>query len=204
MTSPEGAPLFDLALEQRRERCPRFTAAVVADAKFLAVVRGERDVFRGRIDAALQVARLMIVTDAFVGQVCYRAQARLDALGVPLLPHLFHRLAIMTAQVCIGRTVVVRPGVLFAHGQVVIDGFAEIGTGTAIYPWVTIGLRHSRYPGPKIGQTVRIGTGAKILGSVTVHRDAKIGANAVVIEDVARGVTVVGVPARPVGDADLA
>jgi serine O-acetyltransferase len=175
-----------------------FFAAVFADAKLAAHVRGERNEFRGRFDAVVQTIRLMVVTDAFIGQVCYRAQARLDRLGVPILPYLFHRLAMMTAQVCVGRTVVMQPGVLIAHGQVVIDGFAEVHRGAVIYPWVTIGLRHSQYPGPTIGRRARIGTGAKVLGRLTVHRDAKVGANAVVTEDVPPGVTVVGVPARPV------
>jgi serine O-acetyltransferase len=197
----QAASYFERELEKVRGRQPPFVAAVVADARVVASARGERAKFRGRIDAMVQVARLMCVADAFVGQVFYRAQARLYALGVPVLPHVAHRLAMITAQVCVGKTVVIHPGVGFGHGQVVIDGFAEIHSGVWIYPWVTIGLRGEHYPGPTVGPDVRIGTGAKVLGPVTVHRGARVGANAVVIEDVPAGVTVVGVPAKPVGQA---
>jgi serine O-acetyltransferase len=190
-------PYFTALLKQVRAKQPRFFHAVVVDAMFAALVRGERHEFRNRADAAVQVVRLMCVSDAFIGQVFYRAQARLDALGVPVLPWVAKRLAMMTAQVCIGRSVLLHPGVLLAHGQVVIDGFAEVHRGAIIYSWVTIGLRGQKYPGPTIGPEVRIGTGAKVLGSITLHRGAAVGANAVVLDDVAKGVTVVGVPARP-------
>ena len=189
-------PFFEAAVDKVRARQPRFFAALVEDAKFAAVVRGERAEFRGRVDAIVQALRLMVVTDAFFAQACYRARARLISLGIPVVPYFLHRVSMMTGQVCIGRTVVLEPGVLLAHGQVVIDGFVVIERGAVIYPWVTIGLRRGAYPGPRICKNARIGTGAKVLGPVTVHRDARVGANAVVVADVPKGATVVGVPAR--------
>jgi UDP-2-acetamido-3-amino-2,3-dideoxy-glucuronate N-acetyltransferase len=47
-----------------------------------------------------------------------------------------------------------------------------------------------------------IGSGAVILGGVTIGEGALVGAGAVVTRDVAAGETVVGNPARPVGDGD--
>jgi len=94
--------------------------------------------------------------------------------------------------------VVVRPGVLIPHGQVVIDGFTKIESGVAIRPWVTIGLIENQVNGPKIGKNVRIGTGAKVLGPIRVGAGARVGANAVVLHDVAPRATVVGAPARQV------
>jgi serine O-acetyltransferase len=142
----------------------------------------------------------MCVSDAFLGLALYRAKARLQALGLPVLPWIAHRLAMMTAQICIGDPVVVRPGVYIAHGQVVIDGFVEIHRGVVIFPWVTIGLRAGDVRGPTIGRDVHIGTGAKVIGPVTVHRSARIGANSVVVTDIPARTTVVGAPARPVRD----
>jgi serine O-acetyltransferase len=191
-----GKPFWNAALGDIRSKHPRFVAAVVADAKITAHARGDRCEFRGRTDALVQALRLAWDSDAFLALVFYRAQARLDALRIPVLPRLAHRLAMMTAQVCIGKTVVVHPGIYLGHGQVVMDGFVEIHSGAVINPWVTIGLRHGKFRGPTIGRDVRVGTGAKILGEITVHRDAKVGANAVVLEDVPAGATVVGVPAR--------
>ena len=202
MSRKNGRSFWDIARADARAKQPRFFVALIADAKLQAVARGERDEFRGRADALCQAVRLMWVSDAFLAQAFYRAQARLDALGVPVLPRLAHRLAMSTAQVCIGKNVVIHPGVHLGHGQVVIDGFVEIHRGTVILPFVTIGLRQGKARGPTIGRDVLIGTGARILGPVTVHRDARIGANSVVIDDVPARATVVGVPARIVGDAD--
>jgi serine O-acetyltransferase len=189
----------DLRAEIRAKH-PRFFEALVEDAKITAAYRSERSEFHGRLDALIQALRLMAMSDAFLGQALYRAKARLQALDVPALPWIAHRLAMMTAQICIGDPVVVRPGVYLAHGQVVIDGFVEIHRGVVIFPWVTIGLRAGDVRGPTIGRDVHIGTGAKVIGPVTVHRSARIGANAVVVTDVPACTTVVGAPARPTGD----
>lgn len=202
MSRKNDRSFWDIARADARAKQPPFFVALIADAKLQADARGERDEFRGRADAICQAVRLMWVSDAFLAQAFYRAQARLDALGVPVLPRLAHRLAMSTAQVCIGKNVVIHPGVHLGHGQVVIDGFVEIHRGTVILPFVTIGLRQGKARGPTIGRDVFIGTGARILGPVTVRRDARIGANAVVIDDVPAGATVVGVPARIVGKAD--
>lgn len=194
-------PTTDLAAKKAavRAKHPRFFAALVADAKVTSAYRAERFEFRGRVDALLVALRLMWVSDAFAAQSLYRAKARMQSLGIPILPRIAHRLAMMTAQVCIGDPVLMQPGVYIAHGQVVIDGFVEIHRGVVIFPWVTIGLRAGNFKGPKILEHVHIGTGAKVIGPVTVGKHARIGANAVVVGDVAANSTVVGVPARPTG-----
>src|SRR4051794_11964297 len=95
--SPEGAG----SLAEVHARHPHFVHAVIADAKVTAAYRAERSQFAGRLDALVQVLRLMYVSDAFFAQACYRAKARMQALRVPLLPRLAHRLAMMISQVCI-------------------------------------------------------------------------------------------------------
>jgi len=188
-------PLWDAASASARAKQPPFVAALVADAKFTASVRGERAKFHGRIDALLQVLRLMWVSDGLLAQAFYRAKVRLQVLGVPVLPGIAHRLAIILGQLYIGDTVVVHPGVFIGHGMVVIDGFCEIHRGVRIMPGVTIGVREG-FRGPTIKQDVRIGTGAKVLGAITIGRAARIGSNAVVIDDVPPRATAVGIPAR--------
>jgi len=87
------------------------------------------------------------------------------------------------------------------HGVgVVIGETTEIGDDVTLYQGVTLGgtslQRGKRHP--TLGDNVIVGAGAKVLGAFTVGRGARIGANAVVLSDVPKGVTMVGIPARPV------
>jgi serine O-acetyltransferase len=188
-------------LRALRARHPRLREAVLADARLTAMYRGERYEFRSRLDAATQVLRLAWVSDAFLAQVLYRAKARGQARGVPVLPRLAHRLAMAVAQVSIGDPVLVHPGVYILHGQIVVDGLVEIHSGVTIAPFVTIGLRAGNVQGATVERDVSIGTGAKVIGPVRIGAGATIGANAVVVDDVPAGATVVGAPARAVSGA---
>jgi len=183
-------------MRQIQARHPRFREAVVADARITARFRGERSEFHSPVDAAAQVLRLIVQSDAFLAQVAYRAKARMQALRVPVLPRVAHWIAMTTAQVSIGDPVVVQPGVYIVHGQLVVDGIAEIHSGAVLFPWVTVGLIGPELTGPTIGPRAQIGTGAKVLGKVRVGAGARVGANAVVLEDVPDGATAVGIPAR--------
>ncbi|PZS26658.1 MAG: serine acetyltransferase [Pseudonocardiales bacterium] len=120
----------------------------------------------------------------------------MQALGVPVLPRLAHRLAMAIAQISIGDPVVIGPGIYIIHGQFVADGLVEIGSGAVIGPFVTIGLRAGDVRGATIEPNVSIGTGAKVIGGVRIGAGAQVGANAVVVDDVPTGATVVGAPAR--------
>jgi serine O-acetyltransferase len=177
---------------------PRLVDAIVADTRITAAHRGERFEFGSRADALLQAVRLALVTDSFFAQMCYRLKARCQTWGIPVVPRIAHRLAIITGQISIGDPVVVHAGIYLPHGQVVIDGLVVIEKGTIISPFVTIGLRAGNMQGPTIEERVNIGTGAKIVGPVRVGARSQIGANAVVVHDVPAGTTAVGAPARVV------
>jgi serine O-acetyltransferase len=88
------------------------------------------------------------------------------------------------------------------HGMgVVIGETAEIGDDVTLYQGVTLG-GVSLDPGkrhPTLGDNVVVGAGAAVLGPFTVGDGARIGSNAVVVKEVPPGVTVVGIPGRPVG-----
>ncbi|MEZ5167491.1 MAG: hypothetical protein R2695_13745 [Acidimicrobiales bacterium] len=194
------SPDRDRFMAYLKENQPGFFEAVLADTRMTAAHRGERFEHRSRLDGVLQAVRLCVVSDAFLGQVCYRAKTATWRMGIPFVPKVFHRLAIMTGQVCIGEPVILAPGVYLPHGQVVIDGIVHISERVLIAPFVSIGLIAGEFAGPTIGPGAKIGTGSRLLGPITIGAEAQIGANAVVVKDVPAGRVAVGIPAKVVGD----
>ena len=94
-------------------------------------------------------------------------------------------------------------GILIDHGTgLVVGETAVVENEVSILQSVTLGGtgkqcgdRH-----PKIRHGVLIGAGAKVLGNIEVGEGAKIGAGSIVLENVEPYTTVVGNPARQVGE----
>jgi sugar O-acyltransferase (sialic acid O-acetyltransferase NeuD family) len=91
----------------------------------------------------------------------------------------------------IGSHVLVNLGAVICH-DVTVGDFATVGPGCAIG-----GVS-------SVGEGAFVGIGATISDRVSIGRDAVVGAGAVVIDDVPDGVTVVGVPARPISRGQAA
>jgi serine O-acetyltransferase len=183
-------------LREVQLRHPNFKAAVLADLAVARRQRGDHDRLTSRAAVVREVLRLAWRSDAFGALVLYRLKAACQRREIPIVPRLAHRAAIAWAQLSVGDPVLVHPGIILPHGQVVIDGFAEIHTGVRIRPFVTIGLKEGNFSGPTIHEHAAIGTGAKVIGPISVGARARIGANSVVVDDVAPGAVVGGVPAR--------
>lgn len=112
-----------------------------------------------------------------------------EAFGVDIHPAARIGRGIMidhATSVVIGETSVVEDNVSMLH-EVTLGGTGK-----------ETGDRH-----PKIRAGVLISAGAKILGNVEVGEGAKVGAGSVVLTDVPAHTTVVGVPARVVGQAEV-
>ncbi|MBN9306289.1 MAG: serine O-acetyltransferase [Devosia sp. 67-54] len=95
-------------------------------------------------------------------------------------------------------------GIMLDHATGFVAGeTAVIGDNVSILQGVTLGgtgkADEDRHP--KIGDGVLIGAGAIILGNIKVGDCARVGAGSVVVKDVPPRVTVVGIPAKVVGEA---
>ena len=97
-------------------------------------------------------------------------------------------------------------GIMVDHGTgLVVGETAVLGNDISILHGVTLGGsgkeggdRH-----PKISDGVMIGANASILGNIRVNDCAKVGAGSVVVHDVPAHSTVVGVPARVIGQGNV-
>lgn len=126
---------------------------------------------------------------------------RLEAEGRRLV-------SIVHPSAVIARSAVFEPGCVVGP-NVVVGALARIGRGTILNRGAlvghhtTIGAHGFLGPGANIaggvlvGDGVYIGLGAIVREDRSVGAGAMVGAGAVVIGDVAAGVTVIGLPARP-------
>ena len=159
--------------------------------------------YLGGLDA---LARLATGEHGFViacGSNALRRSAaeRVAELGAPLLT-IVHPAAIVSPSAAIGA------GAMLLAGSVVGTA-ARIGRGRTVNHAASVdhdcvlGAHVNLCPGARIGGTVRLGNGvfvginAAILPGLSIGGGAIVGAGAVVTADVAPGVTVAGVPARP-------
>jgi acetyltransferase-like isoleucine patch superfamily enzyme len=100
--------------------------------------------------------------------------------------------------------------VLYGQGGLVIGSNCAVAAGVLIYSQTNaderrdgtpVALQPTRYAPVTIGDGCWLGAGSRILPGVSIGGGATVGAGAVVTKDVQPGSTVVGVPARPIGNA---
>lgn len=100
------------------------------------------------------------------------------------------------AGTVVGGQSYVGPGVELGE-LVLVDTSANVSHDCALGDGVTVAPNATLAGGVTVGRDAYVGAGATVLDHVTVGPEAVVGAGAVVTEAVPEGVTVVGVPAKP-------
>ena len=164
---------------------------------------------RHRDPAAAGLISCLLLYPSFHVMLAYRIAHSLWGAGLRLVPRFMMQLARWFTGIEIHPGAQIDGGFFADHGMGVVIGETSIvGRNVTLYHGVTLGgvmpavnsesqrcvKRH-----PTLEDNVIVGAGAQILGPVTVGAGARIGGNSVVIRDVGAGQTVVGVPAKQLG-----
>lgn len=162
--------------------------------KILADLRAKQALY-GQYGDTPGMVRVLL-TDGTLAMLLYRAQSLCTRLKLAPLALAIHLLNKWINGCVIGVRASFDVGFVLIHPiGVVINSSVRGGRNVWLESGVVIGDNAGR--SPVIGNDVFVGSGAKIIGGITVGDRARVGANAVVLHDVAAGVTVVGIPARP-------
>lgn len=121
--------------------------------------------------------------------------------GAEWLPlRLLSRYLLRRASIKLGFTIppnVFGPGLSIPHwGTIVINDKARVGSNCRIHPGTCLGEQNGH--APQLGNDCYIGPGAKLYGKIILGDAVRIGANSVVNASFPSGVTLVGMPAKPV------
>jgi serine O-acetyltransferase len=173
-------------------------------------VREDVGAILARDPAARSRAEVILFYPSFHATVLHRVAHRLWKAGWPLAARGLSQASRFLTGIEIHPGARIGRRFFIDHGMgVVIGETAEIGDDVTLYHGVTLGgilpsvdsaaqigvKRH-----PTLGDGVIVGSGAQVLGPVLVADGARVGANSVVVRAVAPGATVVGIPAREVGE----
>jgi sugar O-acyltransferase (sialic acid O-acetyltransferase NeuD family) len=167
---------------------------VIGDVEWLVAKAGK----------GIDAAAIGIGTPSVRAQIGRMLEEKAPGLEQPALIHpsvIFHR-----GSCKIGKGVLLCAGVIatvniefgdfsMCNLACTIGHEAKIGVGTVLNPTVNVS------GGVVLGDEVLVGTGSQLLQYVKVGDRAVVGAGAVVTKDVVAGVTVVGVPAKPLAKA---
>ena len=144
----------------------------------------------------LVVARLLVRHPPLRAMAWFRLAVAARDAGVRGVPALVQRRLLSVYGRELAPHTDVGGGLYVAHPVGCVLYADRIGENVSVIGSVTFGTRRDG-GWPVIESGAFIGVGARILGPITIGEGAQVGANAVVLKDVAPGVTVVGIPARP-------
>ena len=171
----------------------------------------ELDAVIARDPAAKSRAEVLICYPSVQAMLFYRLSNRLWRWRLYLLGRWISQIARLLTGIEIHPSARIGKRFFADHGMgVVIGETAIVGDDVTLYHDVTLGgvspsensnQQRALKRHPTLMDGVIIGSGAQILGDITLGRNVRVGANSVVLKDVAENTTVVGIPARIVGEA---
>lgn len=180
-----------------------FDEAFAGDADIGAAVRADIVAVLERDPACTSYLEPLLYFKGFHALQCYRVSHWLWNKGrVPMALFLQNRISEVFG-VDIHPAAKIGRGIMIDHGTgVVIGETTVIEDEVSLLQSVTLGGtgKDSGDRHPKVRRGALICAGAKILGNIEIGESSKVGAASVVLSDVPARCTVVGVPAKVVGD----
>lgn len=137
-----------------------------------------------------------------------RASDRVEQFGYELVT-VVHPKAVVASDVSIGpgsmvlAGAAVNPGVRVGRGVIINTG-AVVDHDCAIADFAHVAPGARLAGNVRVGERSLIGIGATVVPGISIAADAFVAAGAVVVSDVGEGVTVAGVPAKPLGRSGAA
>ena len=176
--------------------------AFLSDAEIIASAAADLTAIKERDPSNTEILTPFLYFKGFVALQCQRVAHWLwhhDRLH--LARHIQSRIS-EVFSVDIHPAAKMGKGIMLDHGSgLVIGETAIVEDDVSILQNVTLGgtgkERGDRHP--KVRRGVLIGAGAKILGNIEIGIGAKVGAGSVVLDSVPSYTSVVGIPARPIG-----
>jgi serine O-acetyltransferase len=173
------------------------------DLTMLETLRDDVKTALAKDPAATSATEVVLTYPGVHAVWLYRLAHVLWASDHPLLARIVSHVARFLTGVEIHPGADVGDRLFIDHGMgTVVGETAEIGDGVLLYHGVTLGgksmRREKRHPTLEDGVTVC--ADATLVGPITIGENATVGAGAVVVDDVPPETTVVGNPARPVGE----
>jgi serine O-acetyltransferase len=148
-----------------------------------------------------QAVLKVLLTSGTTAMILYRLMQWSRRCRLVPLELIFNKLNAVCCNCIIGRGTEFGPGLVFVQSTgLVINGRVRGGSNVTLYHQVTLGGEQDRVP--ILGDDVLIGAGAKVIGPVRIGNGARIAVNSAVFRHVPPGMTVMGVPARPVWAAE--
>lgn len=153
----------------------------------------------GRHHSAATTLKMLWRHPGLGATALFRAAQWADRHHLRGLPSVLERANLVLFGLEASSSIEVGPGLYIAHPSGTVLMARSIGSNASFIHAVTLGMRN-RHEFPELGDGVFVGAGARILGGIRLGDGCSVGAGAVVVDDVPAGATVVGVPARRVGE----